>query len=513
MKQILLLMAIVFVSIASFSQSYSLDDWTIDTDYISIEKESTTISEGSSAAKITFTSDDNQDVYSTSFDVTADAEYTYTLDVYDNDAAGRIRMTIAWDSGNEWLNVYSADSEDWQTLTLTGSVPTEATTAQIRMRFYDVSDDWDGDATIYVDNAIYTEGGGTDNLITNGDFENWTELVNGTLTLTSPNGGESYAAGDEVTITWESSDVNFIDIWVYTGEGEYEELASDIDASWGSLDFTIPGNAWGWDGYILRIADSSNDDVYDESDAAFSITGHDTELLYEDFNDGNFGAFTAQSVTGDQEWSVSTYSAYMNGYSGSALENEDWLVFPAVALDNTIHEYLEFDVYYYYNGEDLELYYSTNYTNDVTSADWTLLSIDLPTSSATIETNLVDISALSGTVYFAFKYISTTTSAGSWYVDDIYISGIDDASTDIFTIGESAVGIYPNPFVSYLSISTANGVAKIELFNAVGQLVKYIDGNYVSEATLSTSTLAKGVYIVKVTDANGNVTTEKVIKK
>lgn len=513
MKKLLLFIAAVFLSATVFSQSYSLDDWTIDTDDISIEKESTTISEGSSAAKITFTSQSNQDIYSTSFDVTADAEYTYTLDVYDNDPAGRIRMTIAWDSGNEWLNVYSADSEDWQTLTLTGSVPTGATTAQIRMRFYDVSADWDGDATLYVDNAIYTENGGTDNLIINGDFEDWTEVIDGTITLTSPNGGEYYDAGDEVTISWTSSDVNFVDIWVYTPEGEYLELVSDIDASLGSLDFTIPGNAWGWDGYILRIADSSNEDVFDESDEAFSITGHDTELLWEDFDDADFGSFTTQSVTGDQEWLVSNYSAYINGYSDGNTNNEDWLVFPGVSLDNTSNEYLEFGIYFTYSGEDLELYYSTDYVDDVTNAEWTALSIDLPTSSSTIETNLVDISALSGTVYFAFKYTSTTESTGSWYVDDIYISGIDYTPTDISTTNESVVDIYPNPFVSSLSVSTANGVAKIELFNAVGQIVRVIDGDYASVATLSTADLATGVYIVKVTDASGNIKTEKVIKK
>lgn len=168
----LLLGFLTFITVKSFSQA---DNWTIVTGSVTMEEESTTINEGSRSAKITWTSTSNQDIESDAITVTGDASYSYSLDVYDNTDAGRVRMVLAFSDGtNNYSSVYSVDQASWQTLNITGTVPSAATSVIIRLRFYDESGfSANGNtATVYVDNAIYTENGGS-NLVINGGFENW----------------------------------------------------------------------------------------------------------------------------------------------------------------------------------------------------------------------------------------------------------------------------------------------------------------------------------------------------
>lgn len=91
----------------------------------------------------------------------------------DNDAAGRVRLVTIFDNNNSYSNIYSADNASWSNIEYTGNAPTGATMAKIRLRFYDISYNWDDDATIYVDNAIYTDNEGLTNLIPDGGFKNW----------------------------------------------------------------------------------------------------------------------------------------------------------------------------------------------------------------------------------------------------------------------------------------------------------------------------------------------------
>ncbi|MEE4196992.1 MAG: T9SS type A sorting domain-containing protein [Bacteroidales bacterium] len=173
MKKLLLNLFLGLLAFGAFSQTP--DNWTVISSDVTIEEETTTVNEGSKSAKVTWTSTDNQDIESDAIDVTGDADYSYSLDVYDDTDAGRVRMVLVFDDGtNVYSNVYSVDQASWQTLNITGTVPTAATTVIIRLRFYDESGfSANGNtATVYVDNAIFTLDGGS-NLILNGGFESW----------------------------------------------------------------------------------------------------------------------------------------------------------------------------------------------------------------------------------------------------------------------------------------------------------------------------------------------------
>ena len=85
-------------------------------------------------------------------------QYTYTLWVYDNDPAGRLRQWISWHTDSGWENnysgSYSSDSPEWQQLIFDYTSPSDADSSIVSLRAYDVSP-WDGDAVFYIDDAYF----------------------------------------------------------------------------------------------------------------------------------------------------------------------------------------------------------------------------------------------------------------------------------------------------------------------------------------------------------------------
>ncbi|WP_430811722.1 MULTISPECIES: T9SS type A sorting domain-containing protein [unclassified Carboxylicivirga] len=512
MKKILLL---CIICTAFLIESYSqLEHWTVATSSIMVEKETVEKTEGNTSIKVTWTSTSNQDVESEVFNVTPDAPFSYKLDVLDNTDAGRVRMVIIWSSGNDYQNIYSEDNANWQTLEYAGTVPSGATTAQIRLRFYDSSPGFAANgnsATVYVDNARYTENGGS-NLITDGGFELWSAV--GTLEVTAPNGGESYTAGEQIQLAWNSTGVSNVYFEVWTSDMSWEKITDNIPAVNSTYDFTIPANAWTWDGYKVRIVDADNTSLYDESNATFSITGHDTEVFWEDFGSGTLGSFEAISASGAEVWTYGSYSGTTFAMiNGAGADNEDWLISPAINLDNTKNETIEFETAVNNYFDNLVVKYSTDYNGlgDPSTATWTTLpNYELSPGSWDFKRTIVDISTLSGNVYFAFIYTSSATTTNTWEVTGIYVSGVDDTSTSIEDAETAKVIVSPNPFNKELFISTTKAIQQAVLVNTAGQMVKR-DAS--GSKRINTADLAKGLYILKIDFVDGTSKTLKVIKK
>ncbi len=389
-------------------------------------------------------------------------------------------------------NSYFTSAAEWNKYEVTLVAPAGATELYFEVRTYS------GAVAYYDDFSVYES-----------------ETVAGELTLTSPNGGEEYNAGETVSITWEASNVTNINIEVFNDESQWDVIATNIAAVDGVLSFTIPINAWSWDGYKLKIVDANLESVYDESDNAFTINGHDVELFYQEFGGVDFGSFATSDILGDQSWDASLGEyAKMNGYvSGEgALDNEDWLVSPQVNLNNSISEVFEFNAYYNYDGPDLKLYYTDNYTGDASTTSWTELPFTIPSDKSTWELIRVDISDLSGVVYFGFKYVSNPTDgAADWRVNNIYVSGIGSSANGIDKVS-SELKIYPNPFTSQISINSTNIITKVEIINTIGQVVKLVNADS-ENVVVPTSDLKTSIYLVNITDVDGNVSTKKLMKK
>lgn len=90
------------------------------------------------------------------------------------------------------------------------------------------------------------------------------------VTVTSPNGGESWAAGGARSITWTSSAVTNVKV-EYTLDGStWSVITASTPAAAGSYAWTVPGTAT--TAAKVRVTDAASAAVTDASDGAFTIT-------------------------------------------------------------------------------------------------------------------------------------------------------------------------------------------------------------------------------------------------
>lgn len=155
-----------------------------------------------------------------------------------------------------------------------------------------------------------------------------------------------------------------------------------------------------------------------------------TTLPYEQPFETDLGDCNTYSVSGDTKywhWG-NDGSARANGFNSGDVE-EDWLFIPGIDFDNYSDVFMVFETYYNYGNTDddtdhyLKLFYSTDYsgTGDPSGYTWTELSFEHPETSQTYTTSgIIDLSALSGITYIAFKYRYTDTYR-EWRVDNILI--------------------------------------------------------------------------------------------
>ena len=97
--------------------------------------------------------------------------------------------------------------------------------------------------------------------------------THGTLSLSAPNGGESYTTTDWVTMVWKVTGLSMVRI----------DLSTDGGKTWTTLNSRIPANAASFSQWLpkdvsstncfLRVKDQEDDSVSDMNDAPFAITG------------------------------------------------------------------------------------------------------------------------------------------------------------------------------------------------------------------------------------------------
>ena len=133
------------------------EHWNID-DSIRVFQDYTTVHSGSCSAKESlFTQEQGRaDLYQGRCAVHPNTEYIFTVWIYDNDEAGRIRHGVDWyPTGSQWHSRFSTDSTAWQELTLHTISPSDAESAMVFVRAYDSAATWDGGAAFYVDDASF----------------------------------------------------------------------------------------------------------------------------------------------------------------------------------------------------------------------------------------------------------------------------------------------------------------------------------------------------------------------
>ncbi len=111
------------------------------------------------------------------------------------------------------------------------------------------------------------------------------------------------------------------------------------------------------------------------------------------------------------------------------------------------------------------------------------------------------------TIFFNFGVAGAVAGLKTYYFDDVtFVSTLSTAKFD-----RSSIKMYPNPVKNTLTIEANSAIQKISVYNILGQEVMTKSPKS-SSATLQTSALEKGTYIVK-TDIDGNISTNKLIKE
>lgn len=75
---------------------------------------------------------------------------------------------------------------------------------------------------------------------------------------------------------------------------------------------------------------------------------------------------------------------------------------------------------------------------------------------------------------------------------------------------KNSINIYPNPAVDFLSLTKISDKATYKIYSEVGQLVST---GIVKNKKIDVSSLAKGVYVIRVSDIGKEVLNTKFIKK
>jgi len=92
-----------------------------------------------------------------------------------------------------------------------------------------------------------------------------------TVTVGSPNGGESWRANTSNSITWAGIDSGKADIELYKGGVKDSDIATNINND-GTYWWSIPSGQTPGTDYSVRITTRTTPPYTDDSDASFTIT-------------------------------------------------------------------------------------------------------------------------------------------------------------------------------------------------------------------------------------------------
>ncbi|TGD83347.1 T9SS-dependent choice-of-anchor J family protein [Hymenobacter wooponensis] len=244
---------------------------------------------------------------------------------------------------------------------------------------------------------------------------------------------------------------------------------------------------------------------------------------------------TVADVNGDNNtWRVPTTvvsptntlaNAMMYGYNSADATKggDDWFFTPALALRAGSRYQLSFkyktDLGQFPTSEKLEVKYGTGTTPaEQTNLLWRNENITntalVTTTSGTGATQVMPITpGADGTVYIGFHAYSAADQF-NLYVDDISINSVVTGLSDALV---RAVNVYPNPSAGMFTVevrgANAKGAMQVEVTNLLGQRVHTATIRDNSENRIDLSTLASGMYTMKVLSGNDYMIRNIVVQK
>ncbi|MBO4488492.1 MAG: choice-of-anchor J domain-containing protein [Bacteroidales bacterium] len=205
--------------------------------------------------------------------------------------------------------------------------------------------------------------------------------------------------------------------------------------------------------------------------------------------DANNDGRTIQFMAYDSE--NTGVAAYFYNSDNSA---EDWLISPEITLPNDAHAGFEYAIASASYPEKFSVWVIPE-GGSVSSA--VNVSPTQAVSTTGLQTKSVDLSAYSNqTVKVAIK-VESNADMYYIYFDNFQVTegaGIEDVENNIV--------VYPNPASNMLNVTANSNIQSVEVLNMMGQIVMSQNAND-THTQVNVSSLANGVYMVKVNTENG----------
>lgn len=244
-------------------------------------------------------------------------------------------------------------------------------------------------------------------------------------------------------------------------------------------------------GTTVIKASTAADNTYQEGAAQYTLTVRNTSvaLPYQiDFKTEGLGDWLTYTTEGTVEWESTNYGVQANGFNKGV--GEAYLISPAVTASDII---LAFSSQKSFNGNDLQLFYSTDFDPSIMSqpsdASWTEITdmATWATSQETTESGNIELHDLAAPIRFAFKYTCEANEAASWTIVELSIakgqpSGIEDVATNEMKVinGKGQVTI---------ETAEAMPIAIYTLTGAQVRQIELVEGTNIVE-------LPAGIYLI-----------------
>jgi len=150
------------------------------------------------------------------------------------------------------------------------------------------------------------------------------DTVSASVTVNSPNGGESWAGGGAQSITWSATGVTNVKLEYTLDGGTWSVITSSTSASTGSYTWTVPNSAS--TAARVRVSDAANSAVSDTSNAAFTITTAPT---------GTGTVFINEVLVNEAGSDVTTEFVELVNSGTAAVDLSGWTLADATGLRHT----------------------------------------------------------------------------------------------------------------------------------------------------------------------------------
>jgi len=93
----------------------------------------------------------------------------------------------------------------------------------------------------------------------------------------------------------------------------------------------------------------------------------------------------------------------------------------------------------------------------------------------------------------------------------VYLNNAPNLGNNVFGSKENRIVVYPNPVIDTFKVENAVAISTIMVFDFKGALLKYITTN--CDGAVDISNLQAGIYLLKVTDIEGQIFTHRLVKE